>query len=386
MVGLFTSLIVALMIPISHSWAQAPTEESTQAIDPVKVKLTIKQAGEAVVKRVEKDTETEFIATVDVNIDTVTTAVLSVALNLSGAADIDDESAVRLIAVWEQDPATGEFKIQGRQTSLRIRLRAAEGDTGIHETRVIKWAASVRRAGKAEVAIDASVSDPTTGGDLGAGGVKGGLQIVAVLSLQQLWQDGGLFMWPLGFSLILGIAFALERLLTLSLARTDTRELIDGIREAFSSGGVSAAREVCSNTRGSVAAVVGEGLVRSGQGVDHVEKAIESAGAVEMSSLERGMVVLSTVTTVAPLLGFLGTVWGMIAAFKAIAEAGDVQPSIVASGISQALITTAAGLVIAIIIQSFNNFLISRIDRLIIDMEETSTEVVDMLITGASTE
>jgi len=143
---------------------------------------------------------------------------------------------------------------------------------------------------------------------------------------------------------------------------------------------VEKAMEVCNATRGPVAAVLREGLLRVKQGIDHVEKAIASAGAVEASFLQRGMIVIASVTVIAPFFGFLGTVWGMVIAFKAIAEAGDVNPTIVASGISQALITTVGGLIIAIISQSLYNFLLSRINRIVIDMEETSTKLVDLLI------
>jgi biopolymer transport protein ExbB len=120
--------------------------------------------------------------------------------------------------------------------------------------------------------------------------------------------------------------------------------------------------------------------MRVDRGLEHVEKAIENAGTIEMSFLEKGLVWLATIANIAPMLGFLGTVSGMISAFAAIAEAGDIEPSIVASGISEALITTASGLAIAIPIQAFHNFFVSRIDRLIIDMEESANDLIDFLI------
>jgi biopolymer transport protein ExbB len=120
--------------------------------------------------------------------------------------------------------------------------------------------------------------------------------------------------------------------------------------------------------------------MRASRGVEHVEKAITNAGSIEMAFLERGMIWLSTVISIAPMLGFTGTVVGMIAAFDAIKAANDISPSIVAGGISQALLTTCFGLIVAMIIQVFHNYFVSRIDALIIDMEESSTELIDSLI------
>ena len=198
--------------------------------------------------------------------------------------------------------------------------------------------------------------------------------------MAELFQKGGPFMWPLLFALILGIAVALERLWTLSRASINTRKFFAAVQEALEEGGAEQAAEVCANTRGPVASIFHAGLLRLDRGIDHVEKAIEASGAIEMAFLEKGMVWLATVANVAPLLGFLGTVSGMIKAFQAIADAGDVEPSIVASGISEALITTAAGLAIAIPIQVVHNLFVSRVDKIIIDMEETSTAFVDTLV------
>ena len=196
----------------------------------------------------------------------------------------------------------------------------------------------------------------------------------------ELFFKGGPFMWPLLFMLFFGIAVALERFWTLSRATVNTKEFFAQVQEALKQQGPEGAAEVCSNTRGPVASVLHAGLLRLDRGIDHVEKAIEESGAVEMAFLERGMVWLSTVANIAPLLGFLGTVSGMINAFEAIAKAGDVEPSIVAGGISEALITTASGLVIAIPVQAFHNFFVSKIDKIIIDMQESSSQFVEELI------
>ena len=195
----------------------------------------------------------------------------------------------------------------------------------------------------------------------------------------ELFIKGGPFMWPLLISLIVGIAVAIVKFWTLTRASVNTRKFLAKINGALSTGGVDAAAEICVNTRGPVASIFHAGLLRAGRGVEHVEKAIEGAATIEMAFLERGMVWLATVANIAPLLGFLGTVSGMIKAFEAIALAGDIEPSLVASGISEALITTAAGLAIAIPIQALHNFFVSRIDKLIIEMEESSSDLVDTL-------
>lgn len=196
----------------------------------------------------------------------------------------------------------------------------------------------------------------------------------------ELFNKGGGFMWPILVCLVFGIAISLERLWTLSRASVNTRKFLSTIKKALNEGGVQAATEVCANTRGPVASIFHAGLLRVDRGVEHVEKAIMNAGSIEMAFLEKGLVWLGTVVSIAPMLGFLGTVWGMIEAFRAIEKANDISPSIVAGGISVALLTTLFGLVVAIIIQIFNNYFISKVDKLIVDMEESSVDFVDTLI------
>lgn len=195
-----------------------------------------------------------------------------------------------------------------------------------------------------------------------------------------LFVKGGLFMWPLLALTFFGIVIILERFWTLSKARVNAKEFMVNLQETLKKGGPEGAAELCSNTRGPVATVLHSGLLRLDRGIEHVEKAIEESGAVEMAFLERGLVWISTVANLAPLIGFLGTVSGMINAFAAIAAAGDVDPSVVASGISEALITTAAGLVIAIPAQTAYNYFLSHIDKIIIDLQESSNQFVDDLI------
>ncbi|HCL29181.1 MAG TPA: flagellar motor protein MotA [Candidatus Latescibacteria bacterium] len=196
----------------------------------------------------------------------------------------------------------------------------------------------------------------------------------------QLFNDGGWAMWPIAFLLVFGVAIALERLYTLSQAAIDATGFFQQLEEAMRTGGAKQAAQLCSETRGPVASVIHAGLLRLHRGVDNVEKAIENAGAVQMAFLERGMVWLSTVANLAPMVGFLGTVSGMIGAFQAIKVAGDVEPSLVAGGISEALITTAAGLVVGIITQFCYNFFASRIDKIIADMQEHTAGFIDILI------
>jgi biopolymer transport protein ExbB len=196
----------------------------------------------------------------------------------------------------------------------------------------------------------------------------------------ELFIKGGTFMYPLLLMLLFGVAISMERIWSLSKASINTRHFFAEVQEALKQRGPEGAAEVCSNTPGPVASILHAGLLRLDRGLDHVEKAIEESGAIEMAFLEKNMVWLSTVANIAPLLGFLGTVSGMINSFEAIALAGDVEPSIVAKGISEALITTASGLVIAIPIQALHNFFVSRIDKLIIDMQESSNQFIDELI------
>lgn len=196
----------------------------------------------------------------------------------------------------------------------------------------------------------------------------------------ELFLKGGMFMWPILIFGILGLAIGIWKLYTLYMHGVNTRKFMADIRAALKKGGINQALEICENTRGSVASIMHAGLSRAKDGIENAEKAITNAGSIEMAFLERGMVWLGFVIVIAPLLGFTGTVWGMIVAFEAIETANDISPAIVAGGISQALLTTAFGLIVAIIIQFFYNWATSRIDKLITDMEEASVELVDTLI------
>ncbi len=197
--------------------------------------------------------------------------------------------------------------------------------------------------------------------------------------LIELFHQGGGFMYPILGLLIIGLMICIERFYTLARASISTRKLLNNVHSALQEEGVPTAIEVCENTPGPVAEIFHAGLSRVDRGVEEVEKAIENAGSIEMSFLERGMTWLSMVIAIAPMLGFTGTVWGMILAFQDIEKANDISPSIVAGGISVALLTTLFGLIVAIIIQFFHNLFISRIDKIIVDMEEGSVKLMDTL-------
>ena len=198
--------------------------------------------------------------------------------------------------------------------------------------------------------------------------------------LVERFNEGGQWMWPVLICLIIGLAIAFERIITLNRADINTRKFIVGIKHSLDDGGVSAAEEICAKTRGPVAAVFQAGLLRHDEGMDAVEKAVVSYGSIEMSFLERGLVWLSLFISLAPMLGFLGTVVGMIEAFDAIESAGDISPSLVAGGIKVALLTTAFGLIVAIILQFFYNYAVSKIDRIVVEMEDASIELIDSLV------
>jgi biopolymer transport protein ExbB len=189
-----------------------------------------------------------------------------------------------------------------------------------------------------------------------------------------------LYMTPVLLCLILGLAIALERIITLNLATTNTKKLLLKVEEALASGGLEAAKDITRATKGPVASIFTQGLMRYAEGIDMVEKSIVSYGSVEMGRLEKGLIWVSLFIALAPMLGFFGTVVGMIFAFDTIEAAGDISPSIVAGGIKIALLTTVAGLVAAMILQLFYNYLVSKIDSLVNDMEDASISFVDILV------
>jgi biopolymer transport protein ExbB len=180
--------------------------------------------------------------------------------------------------------------------------------------------------------------------------------------------------------LIFGLAIAIERIISLNLATTNTQKLLTKVEEALESGGVEAAKDVTKGTRGPVASIFTQGLMRMSEGIEMVEKSVISYGSVEMGRLEKGLVWISLFISLAPMLGFMGTVIGMIGAFDSIQAAGDISPSLVAGGIKVALLTTVAGLIVAIILQLFYNYCVSKIDSIVNSMEDASISLVDILV------
>ena len=199
--------------------------------------------------------------------------------------------------------------------------------------------------------------------------------------LKQNFIDGGPeFMGIVLVALILGLAIAIERIIYLNMATTNTKKLLANVDDALSSGGVEAAKEVCRNTKGPVASIFYQGLDRADEGVEAAEKAVVSYGSVQMGQLEKNVSWLSLFIALAPMLGFMGTVIGMIGAFNDIAVANDISPAVVAVGIKVALLTTVFGLIVAIILQIFYNYIVSKIDAIVNSMEDASISLVDLLV------
>ncbi|OQY12318.1 MAG: flagellar motor protein MotA [Desulfobacteraceae bacterium 4572_19] len=197
---------------------------------------------------------------------------------------------------------------------------------------------------------------------------------------QKFIEGGAGFMGIVLLSLILGLAIAIERIIYLNLATTNTEKLLKNVEEALQSGGVEEAKEVCRNTRGPVASIFYQGLDRMDEGIDMVEKSVVSYGGVQMGQLEQNISWLSLFIALAPMLGFMGTVIGMIAAFDSIEAAGNISPTLVAKGIKQALITTVFGLIVAMILQIFYNYIVAKVDSIVNKMEDASISLIDLLV------
>ena len=197
---------------------------------------------------------------------------------------------------------------------------------------------------------------------------------------QKFMEGGPEFMGIVLLCLILGLALAIERIIYLNMATTNSTKLLKEVEGAINNGGVDAAKEVCRNTRGPVASIFYQGLDRSSEGIDQVEKSIVAYGSVQMGLLEKGLSWISLFIALAPMLGFMGTVIGMIGAFDSIEAAGDISPSLVAGGIKVALLTTVFGLIVAMILQVFYKYLVAKVDSIVNDMEDASIKLVDILV------
>ncbi len=197
--------------------------------------------------------------------------------------------------------------------------------------------------------------------------------------LAEMWADAGGMRYPLILCLALGVIVIIIKFITLTAKSAKTRRILKDVDELLTQQRIREALELTRDTDAPAANILYAGLERHEEGTDRVMKAIENQGLIEMSKLEKGLVVLATLTNIAPLLGFLGTVWGMILAFESIEAAGEVEATLVAGGIKVALLTTAAGLVIAIPVSIGHNYFVAKIDGLVIDMEESAQKMVDTL-------
>ncbi len=193
-------------------------------------------------------------------------------------------------------------------------------------------------------------------------------------------EGGPAFMGIVLLCLILGLAVAIERIIFLNLSTTNTKKLAQDVEDALNSGGVEAAKEVCRNTKGPVASIYYQGLDRAGESVESAEKAVVAYGGVQMGQLEKNVSWLSLFIAIAPMLGFMGTVIGMIQAFQKISAVGNLSASLIAGDIQVALLTTVFGLITAIILQIFYNYIIAKIDSIVNDMEDSSIVLIDLLV------
>ena len=197
--------------------------------------------------------------------------------------------------------------------------------------------------------------------------------------MQKFLEGGWAWMMPVLVCLVIGLAVAIERMLFLSFSNINTKKFITKFEETLNNEGVEAAKDLCRNTKGPVASIYYQGLDRLEQGMDAVEKAVVSYGSVQTGQMESGLSWIGLFIALSPMLGFMGTVVGMIEAFDQIQAAGDISPTVVAGGIKVALLTTLMGLIAAVILQLFYNYIISKIDNLVNAMEDASITLVDIL-------
>ncbi len=227
---------------------------------------------------------------------------------------------------------------------------------------------TVAEAPAEEVSEEAAEEAPASGGELHK-------------KIKAKFIEGGAeFMGAVLLTLIFGLALAIERIIYLNMATTNTEKLLNQVEAALEEGGIDAAKEICRNTRGPVASIFYQGLDRYDQGIEMAEKSVIAYGSVQMGLLEKNLSWISLFIAIAPMLGFMGTVIGMIAAFDQIRIAGTVSAQLVAGGIQIALITTVSGLIVAVILQIFYNYILSKIDALVNSMEDSSISLIDMLV------
>ncbi len=208
----------------------------------------------------------------------------------------------------------------------------------------------------------------------------GGLEALHKTLKTKFIEGGAEFMALTLVCLIFGLALCIERIIYLSLSKTNTKALLENIEKALKEGGIEKALDVCRNTRGPVASIFYQGLSRYDEGIDVVEKTVASYGGVQLGLLEKNLSWISLFISIAPSLGFLGTIIGMIAAFDKIQQVGDISAQVVAGGIKVALLTTLLGLIIAIVLQLFYNYILSLIEGLVNEMEDSSISLLDIVV------
>lgn len=205
--------------------------------------------------------------------------------------------------------------------------------------------------------------------------------------LKDMFVEGSVgFMSLVAIALVLGLAFCIERIIYLSLSEINAKKLLEDIEKKVEEGDVEGAKTLCRNTRGPVASICYQGLLRINEKMDDIERSIMSYGSVQLAKLEKGCSWITLFIAIAPSLGFLGTVIGMVMAFDQIEEAGDISPTIVAAGMKVALITTIFGIVVALVLQLFYNFILSKIEHLTSQMEESAISLMDILLRVKSQE
>lgn len=234
-------------------------------------------------------------------------------------------------------------------------------------------------------AVDTVAAEPE---EVAAPAEEGEGGVVALhKTLKTKFIEGGAgFMAATLLCLVFGLALCIERIIYLSLSKTNTKKLLADIEAALKKGGIDAALEVCRNTRGPVASIFYQGLSRYDEGIDVVEKTVSSYGGVQLGLLEKNLSWISLFISIAPSLGFLGTIIGMIAAFDKIQQVGDISATVVAGGIKVALLTTLLGLIIAIVLQLFYNYILSLIEGLVNEMEDSSISLLDIVVEYAASQ
>ncbi len=226
---------------------------------------------------------------------------------------------------------------------------------------------------QAAPAVEAAADEAAAPAVVEEGGIHKELKIKYI-------EGSAFFMSFISIALVIGLAFCIERIIYLSLAEINTKKFITSIEAAMEKGDVEGAKDIARNTRGPIASIYYQGLMRLDQGLDVVEKSVVSYGGVQAGYLEKGCSWITLFIAMSPSLGFLGTVIGMVQAFDKIQQVGDISPTVVAGGMKVALITTIFGLIAALILQVFYNYILSKIEALTSDMEDSSVTLLDMVV------